>query len=67
MIFFVLCIRDSIFFKSSENVFFLNMDGNEFLRILSVVFIGILVELVLYGFDGIVMYWEIFNYVVIWK
>ena len=33
---FVLRTRDSIFSKSSENVFSLNTDGNEFLRILSV-------------------------------
>ena len=61
---FVLRTRDSIFSKSSENVFSLNTDGNEFLRILSVAPIGTPVEPVLYGFDGTATYRETLNYVV---
>ncbi|EGO8062825.1 WxL domain-containing protein [Enterococcus faecalis] len=61
---FVLRTRDSVFSKSSENVFSLNTDGNEFLRILSVAPIGTPVEPVLYGFDGTATYRETLNYVV---
>ena len=61
---FVLRTRDSVFSKSSENVFSLNTDGNEFLRILSVASIGTPVEPVLYGFDGTATYRETLNYVV---
>ncbi|EIR8762279.1 WxL domain-containing protein [Enterococcus faecalis] len=61
---FVLRTRDSIFSKSSENVFSLNTDGNEFLRILSVAPVGTPVEPVLYGFDGTATYRETLNYVV---
>ena len=61
---FVLRTRDSVFSKSSENVFSLNTDGNEFLRILRVAPIGTPVEPVLYGFDGTATYRETLNYVV---
>ncbi|HHD7867123.1 WxL domain-containing protein [Enterococcus faecalis] len=61
---FVLRTRDSVFSKSSENVFSLNTDGNEFLRILSIAPIGTPVEPVLYGFDGTATYRETLNYVV---
>ncbi|EGO5974004.1 MULTISPECIES: WxL domain-containing protein [Enterococcus] len=61
---FVLRTRDSVFSKSSENVFSLNTDSNEFLRILSVAPVGTPVEPVLYGFDGTATYRETLNYVV---
>ncbi|EFU11127.1 hypothetical protein HMPREF9517_02348 [Enterococcus faecalis TX1341] len=61
---FVLRTRDSVFSKSSKNVFSLNTDSNEFLRILSVAPVGTPVEPVLYGFDGTATYRETLNYVV---
>ncbi|WP_459072149.1 WxL domain-containing protein [Enterococcus faecalis] len=61
---FVLRTRDRIFSKNSANIFSLNTDGNEFLRILSVAPIGTPVEPVLYGFDGTTTYRETLNYVV---